>query len=50
VCLIQPRENAGDFPDQRANLDQVSAITADFNAMVEVNKGTPSKSLIAEDL
>lgn len=40
----------GDFPDQRANVNPVFAIVANFYAIVEVNKAWPSKSFIAEDL
>ena len=52
VSTLGKREHpsGGDFPDQRANVDPVSAIITNFYAMVEVNKGTPSKSFIAEDL
>lgn len=53
-CVSAPgkREQppGGDFPDQRANVNPVFATVANFYAIVEVNKASPSKSFTAEDL
>lgn len=52
VSALSKRQHlpGGDFPDQRANVDPVSATTVSFHAMVEVSKRTTTKSFFAEDL
>lgn len=39
-----------DFPDQRANVDTVFAIITNSYVMVKVNKATPLKFFIIEDV